>query len=168
PHGPHFKQKTMGLVTWMAVIGVLVGGVFGFGMSAVVSASGISDVSLPPINAPTATPTPTESTPAPTPTPAPTNEATPDPTLNAEKSQVSPGERFVLSGAFPSAGDGVNLQVQVREPGTDWDDFPITTKTREDGRFKTELYTSRTGEREFRLLNEETGEKTPTVKVLIG
>ena len=58
--------------------------------------------------------------------------------------------------------------MQVREPGTDWDDFPITTKTRKDGEFKTELYTSRTGEREFRLLNEKTGEKTPTVKVQIG
>lgn len=167
-HGPHFKAKALGLVTWMAIIGVLVGGVIGFGTSAVVSASGISDVSLPPINATTATPTPTASTPTPTPKPSPTNAADPEPTLEAAKSQVSPGERFVLSGVFPAVGEGADLQVQVREPGTDWDDFPITTQTREDGQFKTELYTSRTGEREFRLLDEESGDTTPTVKVQIG
>ena len=167
-HGPHFKRKALSMVTWMAIIGVLIGGFIGFGMSAMVSATGISEVSLPPINAASPTPTPTESTPSPTPKPSPTEDATPEPTLNAEKSQVSPGERFVLSGAFPEADEGVELQVQVSEPGTGWDDFPITTKTRADGRFKTELYTSRTGERTFRLVNVESGEKTPTVKVQIG
>jgi acyl carrier protein len=165
---PHLKRKTLGLITWMGIIGVLIGGFIGFGLSAMVSASGIDDVSLPPLNPTTSTPTPTEASPTPTPTKKQTGEPTPEPTLTAESRQVDPGERFVLTGAFPVLGEGVELQVQVREKGTGWDDFPITTKTRKDGEFKTELYTSRTGEREFRLLHEKSGKKTPTVKVQIG
>lgn len=165
---PHVKRKAFGAIIWMAIIGVLVGGGIGFGLSAMVSATGIKDVALPPLNATTATPTPTKTTPAPKPKPTQTDDPTPEPTLNAESTQVAPGERFVLSGAFPDLDEGTVLQVQVREKGTGWDDFPITTMTRADGRFKTELYTSRTGEREFRLLAEASGTKTPTVKVQIG
>lgn len=170
PTTEHTKRRALGVAGWMAVVGVLVGSLIGFGTSAMVSATGLDEIDLPPINATTAAPTPTETTPSPTPTPtaAETDDPDPEPTLNAEKDQVAPGERFVLSGAFPALGEGAELQVQVREKGTDWDDFPITTTTRADGRFKTELYTSRTGAREFRLLDEESGDTTPTVKVQIG
>lgn len=164
------KRKAIGVVAAMAVVGVLVGGFFGFGISAVVSAAGLDDVTLPPL--PSASPTPVEtedaSEPAPEPEATPTEEAPEEPTLVAEQTQVAPGQRFVLSGAFPEAGQGARLQVQVREEGTDWDEFPITTTTRDGGEFKAELFTSRPGEREFRMLEEESGDTTPTVKVTIG
>lgn len=164
------KRKALGFVVAMAVVGVLLGGFFGFGISAVVSAAGIDDVSLPPL--PTASPSPVETeeeaAPAPEPTPTPTKDEPEEPTLVAEQTQVSPGQRFVLSGTFPEAGQGARLQVQVREEGTDWDEFPISTTTRDGGEFKAELFTSRPGEREFRMLDEESGDTTPTVKVTIG
>lgn len=164
------KRKAIGVVVAMAVVGVLVGGFFGFGISAVVSAAGIDDVTLPPL--PTASPSPVETeeepTPAPEPEATPTEETPKKPTLVAEQTQVAPGQRFVLSGAFPEVGQGARLQVQVREEGTDWDEFPITTTTRDGGEFKAELFTSRPGEREFRMLDEESGDTTPTVKVTIG
>jgi hypothetical protein len=56
----------------------------------------------------------------------------------------------------------------VREGGGSWDDFPIQTQTRDGGIYRTELYTSRTGEREFRVKNTVTGKSSPTVKVDIG
>jgi len=162
------ERKAWSAIKWLAVVGLLVGCLVAFGFSALVGASGIDDVSLPPLPTAPTSATPTETTPTPTPTPTQTEDPTPEPTLTTANSRVSPGERFVLEGQLPEAGEGAKLQVQVREPGTGWDDFPVTVTTREEGTFKTELYTSRTGEREFRLINEETGKTTPTVKVTIG
>lgn len=150
-----------------AVVGVALGAVLGLGTSALVRASGIDDVNLPPIT----TPTTTATTPSATPTPPPASsapDAEPEPTLGVSSRQVSPGERFTLSGAFPASGAGVTLQVEVRDKGGDWDDFPIKTTTRDGGQFKTQIYTSRTGEREFRLTNIGAGKSTPAVTVEIG
>jgi len=162
------ERRAWSGVKWMAVAGLLVGGVIAFGFSALVGAAGIDDVSLPPLPTASAPATPTATTPTPSPTPTQTEDPTPEPTLTTANSRVSPGERFVLEGQLPEAGEGAKLQVQVREPGTGWDDFPVVVTTRKDGTFKTELYTSRTGERQFRLLNKKTGKTTPTVKVTIG
>lgn len=162
------ERRAWAGVKWMAIVGLLVGGVVAFGFSALVGATGIDDVSLPPLPTASASATPTESTSTPTPAPTQTDDPTPEPTLTTENANPSPGERFVLRGQLPEAGEGAKLQVEVREPGTDWDDFPVVVTTREDGTFKTGLYTSRTGEREFRLINEKTGKTTPTVKVTIG
>ena len=155
---------------WLAVVGVVIGGGIGLVLAALVGASGLGDVDLPPLpSSTTAAPTPTATTPSPSPTP--TDEATdttPEPTLTAEKSQVAPGERFILSGSFPELGEGAVLQVEVRENGGSWDEFPVKAQTRDGGEFRTELYTSRTGAREFRLRSIETDETTPVVKVTIG
>ena len=165
------RRKAVGVIATMAVVGVLIGGFFAFGLSAVVSAAGIDEVTLPPL--PAASPTPAETEepaeePAPEPTATPTEEEPEEPTLEAEQTQVAPGQRFILAGAFPEAGQGAPLQVQVREEGTDWVEFPITTTTRDNGEFRAELFTSRPGEREFRMLDEESGDTTPTVTVTIG
>ena len=158
------------MIFWFVVVGVFVGAALGFGGSALVKATGIGSVDLPPISNPTTAPSATPST---TPEPEPTETTTtesdvPEPTIEASKPQVAPGERFVIEGTFPAAGSGAELQVQVKDEGSDWDDFPIETTTRRGGTFKTELYTSRTGERQFRLLNKETDEATPAVTVEIG
>jgi hypothetical protein len=39
---------------------------------------------------------------------------------------------------------------------------------RDGGIFRTELYTSRTGVREFRVTNKASGVSTPSIKVEIG
>lgn len=148
-------------------LGLVIGGALGLGGAALVSATGISDVNLPPIT-PVTTPTPVEkTTPEPTPQPS-TAPAEVKPTINTSSEKVSPGERFYLSGAFPDSPEGQDVQVEVRDPGGSWDDFPIQTKTRDGGIFRTELYTSRTGAREFRVTNKATGVSTPKVKVEIG
>jgi acyl carrier protein len=168
----HTRRRRLAerMIFWFVVVGVILGGALGFGGSALIDATGIGAVDLPTINNPTTAPskTPTTAeTPEPTQT-TPTKTDVPEPTIRASSPQVSPGQRFVLEGRFPAAGEGAELQVQVKDEGSDWDDFPIETTTRSGGRFKTELYTSRTGERQFRLLNKKTDETTPAVTVEIG
>ena len=168
----HIRRRHLGerLVFWFVAIGVVLGAALGFGGSALIEASGIGAVDLPAISNPTTAPTTeptTTATPEPTQT-TPTNSNEPEPTIKVSSPQVSPGERFMISGKFPALGEGAELQVQVKDEGSDWDDFPIETTTRAGGKFKTELYTSRTGERQFRLLNKKTDEATPAVTVEIG
>lgn len=162
------KRHVGGFAATFVFFGLVIGGVLGLGGAALVSASGIGDVDLPSIGAtptPTSTPEPVEET-----TPAPASPtADPKPTINTSSERVSPGERFLLSGAFPGSADGEQLQVEVKDgSGSGWDDFPIQTTVRDGGIFRTELYTSRTGEREFRVTNQVTGESSPSIKVTIG
>lgn len=157
------------LAGWFAVVGIVLGIVLGLGGAALIGATGLGSSTLPPLTQPT-TPAPTTASPTPTPTPTPTDEETvnPDPTLNIETTQVSPGERFTLEGQFPGLDAGTTLQVEVKDPGESWDEFPVKTKTKADGAFKTQIYTSRTGEREFRMSEPDSGKTTPPVKVTIG
>lgn len=161
------RGRKTGFALRFALLGLILGAILGLGGAALVSATGIDDVDLPPITPPTAA-TPTK-TPAPEPTPAPTaSTGQPQPTIQASSTQVSPGERIVLSGAFPTSGKGDNLQVQVRDKGGPWDNFPVTTTTRDGGTFKTEVFTTRTGEREFRVWNTTIKKSSPAVSVEIG
>lgn len=155
------------LAVWMTLTGAALGVVVGLGGSAFISATGLGAADLPPLSVTTtAAPTATATT---TPAPTPTGGATvPDPTLRVSSNNVSPGERFRLEGAFPTLDSGATLQVQVKDPGGDWDDFPITTKTTGDGKYKTTIYTSRTGKREFRMLHKASSKASPVVTVEIG
>lgn len=158
------------LAFWFIIIGATLGALLGLGGTALVNATGLGTVDLPPISTPTTAPT-TDTTPTPAPEPSATATADPtepDPTIETSSKQVNPGERFIIEGTFPELGEGAALQVQVKDEGGDWDDFPIETTTRDDGDFKTELYTSRGGERQFRLLNKQTNKATPAVTVQIG
>ena len=58
--------------------------------------------------------------------------------------------------------------MQSRDPGADWEDFPVSLQTREGGRFQTQIYTSRPGEREFRVFHEDSNTASPSAKVTIG
>lgn len=162
------RSRTRTAALWLGLVGVVIGAVLGLGGAALVSASGLDSVDLPPLTMPTTeTTTPKPSPSATTPAPADEN-AVPDPTLVAASSHVSPGEHFGLSGAFPELGKGAKLQVQVKDKGSDWDDFPVDTTTKDDGKFETEIYTSRTGTRKFRMFHKKTGKATPAVTVEIG
>ena len=157
------------LAYWFAAVGAAVGIVLGLGMAGLIGATGLGSSTLPPLTLPT-TPAPTTPTPTPTPktTPDPEETTNPDPTLTIPNTQVKPGERFTLEGAFPGLEKGERLQVQVKDPGERWDEFPVTTTTRRDGQYRTQIYTSRTGERQFRMAHTASDKNTPAVKVSIG
>lgn len=161
------KKPAVRAVSWMAIVGAALGIAAGLLGATVFTATGITGADLPPLNAtpsPSATPTPT-----PTPTPTQTSEpGAPEPQLFAESDRVPPGQRFRLSGILPSAADGTTLQVQVRDGEGPWDDFPVTTQAAADGKFETIVYTSRTGERGFRIIDPVSGDATPEVRVTIG
>lgn len=171
PRQPTSRAAVRRFAFWTAVFGAVLGLGIGLGGSAVLSAAGLQDAYLPPLAQPTASPSPTptatESAEPEEPTGDDDEEAA-EPTLTAAKTQVPPGERFGLSGEFPDLGSGEVLQVQVRDPGEGWDDFPVTATTRDGGRYETVIYTSRTGEREFRMRHTASGKTTPAVKVQIG
>lgn len=161
------RSKAWSAAVWLGLVGATVGLVLGIGGAALVSASGIGDANLPPITTPTTAPT----TATPTPAPAPTATAESDeplPTLTVSSTHVSPGEHFTLEGAFPALNEGATLQVQVKDGDAAWDDFPITTQTKSGGAYKTEIYTSRTGSRQFRMLDRDSGKSSPEVTVEIG
>lgn len=163
----HRRSRAVTAAIWLGIVGGLIGLVFGLGGAALVTASGIGNVDLPPISEPSST------TPTPAPTPTPTDTATaetdePAPTITASSTHVSPGEHFTLEGAFATLGAGATLQVQVKDGDAAWDDFPITVKTKGGGRYKTEIYTSRTGSRQFRMLHRASDTSSPAVTVEIG
>jgi cell division septation protein DedD len=146
-----------------------VGIVFGLGSAALIGATGLGSSTLPPLAVPT-TPAPTTPSPTPTATATPDAEETPDPdpTLTIPNTQISPGERFTLEGAFPALDKGEKLQVQVKDSGEGWDEFPVTTTTGDGGTYSTQVYTSRTGKRDFRMAHEGSKTNTPAVSVTIG
>lgn len=167
PMDRHRIRIAGGFAVWMAIAGAAIGVLIGMGSAAVIGATGLGAADLPPLSV--------ETTPAPTPSkttaaaPEPTSDApTQEPTLSVSSTSVSPGERFRLEGAFPALGSGATIQVQVKDPGSDWDSFPVNTKTKDGGKYATEIYTSRTGKREFRLFHEKSSKASPAVTVEIG
>lgn len=152
---------------WMGLVGAALGVVVGMGGAAVIGAAGLGPANLPPLSvSTTAAPTTTATTtPAPQPSAGTPNQ---EPTFEVSNTRVEPGERFDLRGAFPALGAGATLQVQVKDPGGDWDDFPVDTKTKANGAYSTTIYTSRTGKREFRMFHEESNKASPSVAVEIG
>lgn len=166
----HRTSAMSKIAGFFIVLGAIFGVILGLGGAAFVAATGIGGVELPPIAAPTPEPTPTATaSPSPEPTEEPEEEDEPDePTFEVESNQVSPGERFTLSGSYPELDDGEVLQVQAREDGGDWEDFPVTAITSSGGDYQTHVYTSRTGEREFRMLHRSSDTATDSEKVQIG
>jgi len=154
---------------WLALIGVALGVAVGLFSAGALTATGVTSADLPPLAAPTTepstTPTPTA---APT-TEAPEDEAKPKPKLTPiPGNRVSPGQRFPIEGVIPTVDSGTVLQVQVKDGDGPWDDFPVTVAAQDGGRFKTEIYTSRTGERKFRVTDKASGDSTPEITVTIG
>ena len=162
------KRHAWRLVGVMAGAGLAIGLVLGIGGAALISASGIKNIEPPPAASTTASVEPSSPTPSSTPTAAPTTAEPGEPELEADAVAVSPGERIVLSGMFPELGKGALLQVQIKDPDTGWDDFPVTTRTGDGGEFRTIVRTTRQGERMFRMFYQESDKTTPSVTVTVG
>lgn len=164
------KRHALVLAARMAVVGLAIGLVLAFAAVAIVRASGIDDIEVPraaPTTAAPQTPTPKPSA-TPSASPPPTEETVAPAELTATPTMASPSQQIVLEGTFDEAGDNTTLQVQVKDPDTGWDDFPVTTQTGAGGEFRTIVRTTRPGERKFRLLDKKTDKSTPAVKVTIS
>lgn len=161
------KTKVAGrYAIWMGIVGAGLGVLIGMGTVAVIGATGLGPADLPPLSVSTTAAPSTAATTTPPPPPADTSN--PEPTLQVSSTKVSPGERFTLKGVFPTLGAGATLQVQVKDPGGDWDDFPVATRTTGDGAYTTQIYTSRTGKRDFRMYHGDSRKASPIVTVEIG
>lgn len=160
------KRAAWKFAGWFAVVGLAIGAVLGLGGAALINATGMKDVSITAPPAPSSTATSTK--PTSTPSASPSATAEPEPTLTTETTDIAPGEKLRLTGAFPELGKGATLQVQVKDAGGVWDDFPVTTKTSDDGEYATLIYTTRTGERQVRMLHEATDTATPAITITIG
>ena len=174
PRDPGAAQRASAmskLAGVFVVLGALVGVLLGLGGAALVAATGIGGVDLPPISAPaepTPTPSPTAESTSPEPTEEPEDEPEEEPTFEVSSDQVAPGERFELTGRFPEVAPGEVLQVQAREGDADWEDFPVTAVTGPDGTYRTNVFTSRTGPRDFRMLHRASDTATEPQTVTIG
>lgn len=124
---------------------------------------------------PTSSPSPTQESTSeePTASPSPSPESTEEGgrnqqqrriTLTARPKNVEVSERINLQGTY-RRGDGATLQIQRFENG--WTDFPVTT-TVSGGQFATYIYSGRTGEVRFRVLDESAGLSSQPVTVTIG
>lgn len=162
------KRHAWRLVGGMAGAGLAIGLVLGIGGAALIDATGIKNIEPPPAASSSTTEPTASPTPSPTPTVAPTTAEPAESELRADEAAVSPGQQIVLSGTMAELGEGALLQVQIKDPDTDWDDFPVTTRTGKNGEFRTIVRTTRQGDRQFRMLHQESGDKTPAVTVTVG
>lgn len=87
-------------------------------------------------------------------------------TLSQGAFEVSSGQELYLSGVYPK-GEGASLDIQVRSQGGEWTDFPVDT-TVSNGTFSTYVYTSKTGELEWRVIDKASGKTSNAVKVSHG
>lgn len=142
------------IVTAAAIIGFFGGGVIG----ATSAGHGGADGS--------ATPTTTDT---PSPDPSPSEPAT-GLTLESAVDTVGAGERIDFTGTLEPPVSGIELQVERRTDGGDWEDFPVTVTTNNDGGFSTWIQTGRVGANEFRLTGTVEGApiESNTVSVTIS
>jgi hypothetical protein len=91
--------------------------------------------------------------------PTPTEEATPKAgiSLSADPGSATTNQDVRLEGSLAPAVGGVALQVERSLDGGDWQEFPVTTTSREDGTFGVTVRTSRSGENRFRVVGTVEG-----------
>ncbi|QNN54211.1 hypothetical protein [Nocardioides mesophilus] len=165
---------------------LLVGGVVGLVALGAAKVSGVGEggsqtASAPPsLYMPTAEPTTTpqgfpdppgrsapepSATPSATPTEKPTKKPKPQISLQAFPLQASNGERINLTGTYPG-GDGVSLQIQRFEDGA-WAVFPVSANVN-GGVFATYIYSGRSGENRFRVVDPGSGKASNPVTIAIS
>ncbi|MDN5892884.1 MAG: hypothetical protein L0H93_02560 [Nocardioides sp.] len=87
-------------------------------------------------------------------------------TLSQGASEVAPGQELYLSGIYPS-GEGASLDIQVRSEGGEWADFPVDVSV-SNKTFSTYVYTDKTGDLEWRVIDKSNGKTSNPVKVTHG
>jgi hypothetical protein len=166
---PDLRHPAARAFGWLTLIGVALGIAIGLFFSGALTATGVTSADLPPLAAPTSDPTTTPTPKAVPTTAAPERDEGPKPKLSpVPGDRAAPGERFGIVGVLPSVDRGTVLQVQVKDGDGPWDDFPVTVTAGDGGRFETKIYTSRTGERKFRVTDKASGDSTPDITVTIG
>lgn len=158
--------KPLAAAGWLTIAGAAIGIFGGIIFAGLLSISGLTSANLPPLPSHEGPKTPK---PIVTSSPTPTSTSKePQPELTTTNKNVPPGQRFDLTGQIPGLKDGASLRVQVKDGKGPWVDFPVTAAVRDGGKFATEIYTTRTGTRTFRLKDEASGKTTPTLNVKIG
>lgn len=89
------------------------------------------------------------------PTEDPTEPADGELTFSLAKDSAAPNEQIDYSAQLSSGEEGVTLQVQRSIDGSDWEDFPITRETNENGEVSGYLQTGRSGENSFRVVRAD-------------
>jgi hypothetical protein len=102
--------------------------------------------------------------------PTPTDEATPEAgiSLTADPASASANQDVRLEGSLAPAVGGIALQVERSLDGGDWQEFPVTTTSREDGTFGVTVRTSRSGENRFRVVGAVEGEPMTSNEVPVS
>lgn len=163
------KRKAVSYAAGFVGVGLVIGVVGGFGLAAVGKVMGLGSQDVPKASPTTAAPTTPAPTPTQTPSPAAPTQDEPQPELSITPRQVSAGERMTLSGRLPTADDNAVLQVQTKDGDGGWTDFPVTVQVSDDeGSFSTQIYTTRTGQRQIRLLDRDSRTATPVATVTVG
>lgn len=93
-------------------------------------------------------------------------------TLNADPTSVASSQRISLTGQIQPPVEGIQLRVERRLSGGDWEAFPdsnnpVTTRTRAGGDFSTWVQTGRQGENEWRLVGTVDGETVESNTVTV-
>lgn len=147
-----------GIVAAAAIIGIVGGGLIGAGSGSDQPVAG--------------------STPTSTSSPEPTASASDSPestsgnalTIEANETEVSADSRVDFTGQLEPPIGGVELQVERSIDGGEWEDFPVTVTTQDDGSFSTWIASGRVGENEFRLTGQADGSEVEsnTVTVMVN
>lgn len=89
----------------------------------------------------------------------PEPEATPESgiTLNADPTTAAANQDIRLVGTLVPAVGGISLQVERSLDGGDWQEFPVSTTSQDDGTFGVTVRTGRAGENRFRVVGEVDG-----------
>jgi hypothetical protein len=89
-------------------------------------------------------------------------------TLAAEPAAVAAGTEVRLTGSLEPPAGGVNLQVQRSLDGGEGSDFPVTTRTADDGTFSVSVNSSRPGENRFRVVGTVAGEELVSSEAVVA
>lgn len=98
--------------------------------------------------------------------PSATKPAKAEIALQAGSTEVGPMERLDLTGTYQK-GEGAILQVQRKDEGGAWEDFPVTANV-SGSIFSTYVQTGKVGVSIFRVVDTDTGLASNEVRVRIG
>ena len=165
----HRKRKAVSYAAGFVGVGLVLGVVGGFGLAAVGKVMGLGSQDVPKASSTPSAPASPSPSPSPSASPSEPAPEAPEPELTISPTRVAAGERMTLSGRLPTADADAVLQVQTKDGDGGWTDFPVTVQVSDGkGTFQTQIYTTRTGERQIRLVDRDSRTATPAATVTVG